>query len=180
MPKFKVLRGLHAEGGRTYRPGEIVDSKSDLSELNTHGSIRFEKISAGEISKTESLEDLKAKREELDRQIADAEKKRRDENTPPAKSPDEITPNIDSLQRLADQRAIEQKKQVVEDEDDQDEDDDEDGLDKLSLTALKSVAKEHHVELHGASKKADIIKLLRAAGVKADDDDEDEDDDEDD
>ncbi len=45
MPKFRLLRGIHNEGGNTYFPGEVVDSKSDLLEHNSPGSTRFEKVS---------------------------------------------------------------------------------------------------------------------------------------
>ena len=43
MARFKVLTGKHHEGGRTYKTGEIVDSKSDLLKLN-RGSRKFERV----------------------------------------------------------------------------------------------------------------------------------------
>lgn len=33
--KFKVLRGKHLEGGIIYSPGDVVESKKDLSTLGT-------------------------------------------------------------------------------------------------------------------------------------------------
>lgn len=48
--KFKVLRGKHAEGRnpdgsqRVYQQGEVVDSVSDLSRLNSSGAVKFERI----------------------------------------------------------------------------------------------------------------------------------------
>ena len=43
--KFKVLRGMHAEGGRTYEVGSIVDSASDLCTLNYVSSApRFQRV----------------------------------------------------------------------------------------------------------------------------------------
>src|SRR5262245_42846317 len=45
--KFRVLRGKHSEGGRTYSVGEVVDSASDLSKHNNPtGSQKFERIQA--------------------------------------------------------------------------------------------------------------------------------------
>ena len=41
---FKVLRGSHSEGGKTYRKGEVVDSKSDLIKHNSSGSIKFANV----------------------------------------------------------------------------------------------------------------------------------------
>lgn len=43
----RVLRGSHSEGGRTYRKGQVVDSKSNLSKLhNKPGSIKFLAVEA--------------------------------------------------------------------------------------------------------------------------------------
>jgi len=39
--KFKVLRGVHSEGGKIYNRGDIVESMSDLLKHNHPGSIRF-------------------------------------------------------------------------------------------------------------------------------------------
>lgn len=44
MAKFRVVHGRHHEGGRTYKQGEIVDSKTDLSRLNAPNAIKFEKV----------------------------------------------------------------------------------------------------------------------------------------
>jgi len=37
MTKFRVLAGSHREGGKTYRQGDIVDSKSNLLKHNRGG-----------------------------------------------------------------------------------------------------------------------------------------------
>ena len=46
---FRVLIGVHNEGGITYgkkeSAGDTVDSKSDLSKHNTPGDIKFARIS---------------------------------------------------------------------------------------------------------------------------------------
>ncbi len=39
--RFRVLRGSHAEGGKVYKQGSIVDSKSDLRKHNRHNSQKF-------------------------------------------------------------------------------------------------------------------------------------------
>jgi hypothetical protein len=45
LMKFRLLRGIHNHGGMTYRPGDIVESSTDLAKrLNAPGSIRFERI----------------------------------------------------------------------------------------------------------------------------------------
>ena len=45
MAKFKLLRGIHSEGGKTYVPGDIIDSKSDLLAHNTTPNApRFEEV----------------------------------------------------------------------------------------------------------------------------------------
>lgn len=44
MPKFKLLRGIHNEGGETYYTGDIIDSASDLSK-HPQGRARFEPVS---------------------------------------------------------------------------------------------------------------------------------------
>ena len=46
--KFRVLCGIHSEGGRTYEAGSVVDSKSDLSRLNYTGVERFQRSDAEE------------------------------------------------------------------------------------------------------------------------------------
>lgn len=42
--KFRVMRGIHAEGGKVYRQGEVVDSKTDLSKHNSPGATKFERV----------------------------------------------------------------------------------------------------------------------------------------
>ena len=43
--KFKLLRGIHNEDGRTYYPEAVVDSMSDLTTLNVvKGAPRFEQV----------------------------------------------------------------------------------------------------------------------------------------
>lgn len=54
--KYKVLRGRHAEYGRVYDIGDIVDSRSDLDVLNSLNSQKFEYIGPGTYSKTSSTE----------------------------------------------------------------------------------------------------------------------------
>ena len=74
MPKFKLLRGFHREGGRTYEPGEIIDSKSDLSRHNSrnpHRPQKFQKLEEADSEPVlESMTVLElrklAEREEVD------------------------------------------------------------------------------------------------------------------
>jgi len=43
---YRVLIGLHREGGRTYQTGELVFSRTDLTRLNRGGPPKFE-VSCG-------------------------------------------------------------------------------------------------------------------------------------
>lgn len=46
MPRFKVLHGVHSEGDKTYMPGDVVNSRSNLSRHNIpHGIQRFQLLS---------------------------------------------------------------------------------------------------------------------------------------
>lgn len=42
---YRVLVGSHAEGGKLYRQGELVNSKFELHKHNSANSIKFERIS---------------------------------------------------------------------------------------------------------------------------------------
>ena len=43
--KFRILRGIHSEGGQTYGVGSVVDSKSDLGRFNSSpDEPRFERV----------------------------------------------------------------------------------------------------------------------------------------
>jgi len=54
--KFRVLCGVHSEGGRTYEAGSVVNSKSDLSRLNYPGVERFERLPDGDLPKSDPAE----------------------------------------------------------------------------------------------------------------------------
>jgi hypothetical protein len=45
VDSFRVVRGRHHEGGRTYAKGEVVESKSDLLKHNSPGAIKFVRLS---------------------------------------------------------------------------------------------------------------------------------------
>jgi len=58
MPKFKLLSGIHNEGGNTYYAGDIIDSKSDLLKHNVSGSSpRYEKAAESTPSSVQSRTD---------------------------------------------------------------------------------------------------------------------------
>ena len=44
MAKFRVLHGLHSEGGRVYDAGSVVDSKSNLLRFNQPGAVKFQAL----------------------------------------------------------------------------------------------------------------------------------------
>lgn len=39
--KFKLLQGVHREGGKTYEKGDIIPSVTDLAKHNTVGAMKF-------------------------------------------------------------------------------------------------------------------------------------------
>lgn len=50
---YRVVAGVHSENGKVYKKGDIVDSKSDLSQMNhPPTSIKFEKVEDPSISDT--------------------------------------------------------------------------------------------------------------------------------
>jgi len=53
--RFKLLQGVHSEGGKTYTQGDIIDSASDLCKHNSQGSRKF--MAADDVVQTETSED---------------------------------------------------------------------------------------------------------------------------
>ena len=43
MAKYRVLQGIYREDGRTYTPGQVVETKMDLSRQN-RGSRKYERV----------------------------------------------------------------------------------------------------------------------------------------
>lgn len=146
MTLFRLIRGMHVEGGpedcacdrcindrridteraiakkakrkptismskrgHIYRPGDIIDSPSDLvRKYNSEGSIKFELVDA------------------TGRTV------------------------ISSKRSAANSTSTEQES---------------DGLEGLSITELRAIASEEEVALDGATRKEDIIRLIRASTV---------------
>ena len=79
MARFKVLFGSHNEGGRTYKQGEVVDSKSDLNRMNSPGSTKFEALSSKRGTELEDLDDDQLKQLALEREIELSEDATREE-----------------------------------------------------------------------------------------------------
>ncbi len=42
--RFLLLAGSHNEGGRTYKRGDVVDSASDLNQMNAPNAIKFQRV----------------------------------------------------------------------------------------------------------------------------------------
>ena len=79
MAKFRLLRGVHNEGGRTYKVGDVIDSASDLSKHNKD-VVRFEPLSEGSLGGHSGLESmtiaqLKQHAEEEEIDLGDATKR---------------------------------------------------------------------------------------------------------
>tara|TARA_Y100000361_G_scaffold36089_1_gene30576 strand:- start:30000 stop:30317 length:318 start_codon:yes stop_codon:yes gene_type:complete len=58
--KFKLIRGRHNDGAKTYKPGDIIESSSDLS-LHDPQQLRFvpilENVAVAPVEKQESTSD---------------------------------------------------------------------------------------------------------------------------
>lgn len=47
MPRFRLNSGIHSEGGKTYTPGDVFESASDLSAHNVRGDLpRYERVTS--------------------------------------------------------------------------------------------------------------------------------------
>lgn len=67
MPNyFKLLRGVHSEGGNVYRKGDCFESKSNLSVHNHKNSVRFQKLSALPTKEEQSALEVSPKYTELE------------------------------------------------------------------------------------------------------------------
>lgn len=52
MAKFRLTTGIHSEGGRTYKPGDIIDSMSNLAKHNIRGDMpRFVLVEGNPVSR---------------------------------------------------------------------------------------------------------------------------------
>jgi len=56
---YRVLIGLHREGGRTYQTGELVFSRTDLTRLNRGGPPKFEAVYSAEALEALSTSQLR-------------------------------------------------------------------------------------------------------------------------
>jgi hypothetical protein len=74
--QFRLLRGLHHEGGKTFKPGDIIDSKTNLAERFNQpetGSIKFEPVQVVAPAQSEAdQEDLSKCTVQQLREIAEA------------------------------------------------------------------------------------------------------------
>lgn len=75
MPKFKLISGVHSEGGRTYLPGEIIESRSDLSKHNHFPDRRYEPVAEGDGFDSMTIAELKQHAEEEEVDLGMATKK---------------------------------------------------------------------------------------------------------
>jgi len=161
MPRFRVLRGKHREGGKTYAPGEVVDSKTDL----------VAKLGAGKF-------------ERLD----DAGRARRARALPPPPPPDEDledppVPEIQSVfpggqvstgkqQALAspygppsgplpaDQDPLNRRRRAAE-EQPEPQTQPEGELESMTVTQLKDYAQGEGIDLKGARLKDEIVQAIK-------------------
>lgn len=80
MPRFELLSGIHNEGGKTYYPGDVINSASNLAEHNKPNAFRFRPLPKSEADRDEGLDAMTvsqlrefAAEEEID--LGDATKK---------------------------------------------------------------------------------------------------------
>ncbi len=152
MPKFRVLAGKHIEGKtpdgrqRVYKTGDVVDSKTDLNKLNSPGAVKFEKVDestpatpyvgpGGEVVKSRKQLEAEAVQQPQQAQAKTAGP------TTAAKTPEHLEPlqttSTTTLQPL----------------------------DLMSVKDLVALAQAEEIDLKGATKKDDIVKTLKAAGL---------------
>lgn len=146
MAWFKLLIGTHIQGDlsvrpdargaypeRVYRAGEVFESDVDLRALNGNGmSPKFERVDM-EGPPVGSVSPPK----------------------PPAPAPAEPTKAPEAT------KAFEATKAPEAPAGKRDLDRDYGSLDKMSLNELREVAESEEIDLKGASKKEDIVKILR-------------------
>ncbi len=166
MAKFRVLHGKHHEEAvqgdpttlRTYRTGEIVDSHTDLLRLNSSNSRKFEKIeedpkasaqpnrafSAAELGKMHADAVANERLAETVRERVQAEK-----NNPTSIA----NPSLVQSTSVKSQPPKTQAEAIAK-------------LDQMSLKDLQQVAADEEIDLKGANKREDVLRIVKSQLVK--------------
>lgn len=175
MARFKVLRGKHVEDGVIYSPGQIVDSKSDLSKLNAPGAQKFEKLG-------EDPKKALSKQQERGRSTTPEDEEVIPVTFPggqvstgiqgapvPAPVPmgykEADQPKQGTVAFVKQEKDRQQKEGGEKSTSDSGSDDDakyQADLEKMTVPELRKHAEDEKVDLKGAHTKADIIKALTA------------------
>lgn len=167
MARYKLLVGKHVqdapsgEGSATYSPGDVFDNdKTELLTLNAPGmSPKFEKVSDSTALRPRvapKLNSLPAKGKESTTTV---DPKR---PTAPAQV---IPPEAEGDPSSVDRTRV--PGGTLEGPDETDGEDSEDGgedtYDSMTVAELRAHAAEEGIGLHGATTKADILKVLKKA-----------------
>ena len=148
MPWFKLLAGKHTEGkdergtSIVYKKGDVFESKHDLAKmLNREGAMKFELVDAPRRAQTAASGDMPA----------NAQAQRQTEgqqgtqpNQPPTGQP---PANAAQAQTAPKTNLAEYQAQ----------------LERMNIKELQEHAREEEVDLKGATKKEDMIRILRGA-----------------
>lgn len=138
MPLFKLLAGKHTQKesngiSKTYRPGDVIDSKHDLVKLfNSHPTTpKFERV------------DERTMRGDISSVVQTVTPSHVVQAASPSPAP--------AAPQSSAQTAVAPSRQSI------------DGLDSMSVKELQLLAQEEEIDLRGASKKEEIIKIIRGA-----------------
>lgn len=161
--RFRLLRGTHFENKTKINRGDVFESKSNLLRFNSAGSIRFERVGSGS---------------KLTKDVYGTKGKATQGTVSPSYEHDQqkllqqdklLSEKDKEIERLKLELANRNASYTVDDLVNQEEEDllgDDDPtaiFDSMSLQELKAHAEAEEIDLGGATKKQDIIDVLRAA-----------------
>ncbi len=163
MKKFRLLSGSHAEetipGDPTslklFRTGDVFESNSDLNKLNSHNSRKFEELDGSQVTLARptntytaaELQALAAQALRAEQLAGVVQERQQAEKSNPMSNPNpSLTVSTTSPAPLPMPKT---KAEAFA------------RLDQMSVKDLTTFAEEHEIELKGATKREDILKILK-------------------
>lgn len=149
LKRFRVLQGIHLDGGKTFGKGQldgdVVETALDLVKIfNSPGSAKFERLLVGE---DDSVESLLARRIEIDERLAYLAKKNKTAAAETSSASPSLVPQVSN-------------DDTVDGGEGEDSQGDEFG--DMSFVELKEYCETHEVDITGKRSKAEILEVLRA------------------
>lgn len=163
MALFKVLRGIHCEGGMVYKKGDVVDSKSDLEKLNRPNSRKFGRVREGAkaspgipINEVTKNEEKKRENERIE-----AELKQKERQQPGFEEDEDLIFEPEEQSDVATLEEEPNEEEIYEARFDAEE------LTQLKVSELEQLAAEHEIDISEVSKsprlrKKQLIERLSA------------------